>query len=124
MKIEFIPRTIWGDNQTLVGFSDLAMENPVARDRIVEAIKQACWKRARQTKYSYEEGAELEFHLDLMGFRYEIAGRWYASLVVETVEKIAKIDEVDEFCDDWPRTVIVEDYREQRKRKDDNYAAW
>lgn len=78
----------------------------------------------------YISGEPIDVKFDYLGFRYELCGVWeFGRITVQSIEKIARVDEPEEDTFDTQAgfeggTIVVEDYRAQRRQLDPVVDSW
>lgn len=120
---------VWDRTVSLVGFPDdvdactrmLSAIQSAVRDAHVKPIEEGSWG-------SWGPAMRRSlFQFDYLGFRYELAGEYKAARIhVDTLEKIARVEEGDFFSGDFAdsMTLIIEDYRIKRQQENPNFGTW
>lgn len=115
----------WPKTVNLIGFEHAEVKIDAERkvgDEIVTRLRSALMQ-GLVTSYVPIEGWDAEsaaFQFDYLGFRYEVSGNWYGDFLhefqVDTIEKIALLDEPDEFSEQYGDhfPIVVRDFRKER----------
>lgn len=111
---EFI---VWDNTVNLIGFPDDVHASMLMLGIIRSAALAGHVKPIEEGRWGPDMG-RATFQFDYLGFRYELEGVYKNNgISVDALEKIARVDEPDEFSDTFgdQDTYIIEDYRLARQ---------